>query len=178
MRRRRREHVGDILRRVTPELTIESEARATAHAADGRNIGRDAEGVRVERHDRRTKEHREEPCCNGRPALRRCDADADVVAAVAQLFVADGKADKARAWFNRATAIAPQVGDHWARFAAFEAQQGGGGGLEAVVRRAAAAAPRYGEYWTRVAKRPENAHRPFEETLKKVVASLEDDPPP
>jgi len=110
-------------------------------------------------------------------ALRRCDADADVVAAVAQLFAVDGKADKARAWFNRATAIAPQVGDHWARFAAFEAQQGGGGGLEAVVRRAAAAAPRYGEYWTRVAKRPENAHRPFEETLKKVVASLEDPPP-
>lgn len=111
-------------------------------------------------------------------ALRRCDADPAVLACVAGLFAADRKVDKARAWFRRAVAAAPDVGDHWARFAAFEAQHGGADALAGVVAGAVAAAPRYGEYWTRVAKRPANAHDTTETILRKVVLSLTEDPPP
>jgi pre-mRNA-processing factor 6 len=108
-------------------------------------------------------------------ALRRCDADPAVVACVAGLFAADRKTDKARAWYNRAVALAPDVGDHWARFAAFEAQHGG----EAdVVARCVAAAPRHGETWTRVAKQPENARDATADLLRKVVLALERDPAP
>ena len=108
-------------------------------------------------------------------ALRRCDADPAVVACVAGLFAADRKTDKARAWYNRAVALAPDVGDHWARFAAFEAQHGG----EAdVAARCVAAAPRHGEYWTRVAKQPQNARDATADLLRKVVLSLERDPAP
>jgi pre-mRNA-processing factor 6 len=111
-------------------------------------------------------------------ALRRCDADPAVVACVAGLFAADRKTDKARAWYARAVALAPLVGDYWARYAAFEAQHGGEAAAAEVVARAAAAAPRYGEYWTRVAKRPEHARDTVAQLLAKVVAAMEADPRP
>jgi len=104
-------------------------------------------------------------------ALRRCDADPAVIACVAALFAADRKLDKARSWYNRAVTIAPLIGDNWARYVAFERQHGGG---DDVVRRAVDASPRYGQLWTSVSKRVENAHDSTEVILGKVVALVKE----
>ena len=111
-------------------------------------------------------------------ALKRCDQDAAVVAAVANLFWQDRKADKARAWFNRAVALAPEVGDHWAQLYRFELQLGSPETAAEVARRAAEKAPRYGERWTRVSKDPRNAHLATDALLKKVAVDFETLPPP
>lgn len=75
-------------------------------------------------------------------ALRACDNDPFVIAAVAQLFWNDRKNDKARTWFNRAVMLNPDIGDHWALWYKFEkqygtpenvAQVGFGGGDEQVL---------------------------------------------
>jgi len=104
-------------------------------------------------------------------ALRRCgDGDARVVAAVAALFASDRKAERARAWFERAAALDADDGDVWAAYWAFERGQerqaaaaaaGPGPAVaaaaartEAVAARAARAGPRHGERWPRVAKDP------------------------
>ena len=47
-------------------------------------------------------------------ALKRCDNDARVIVAVANLFVSERKHNKARKWFARATALEPDLGDAWA----------------------------------------------------------------
>lgn len=52
----------------------------------------------------------------GVDALKKCDHDAHVIAAVARLFCHERKVDKARNWFNRAVTLAPDVGDFWAQF--------------------------------------------------------------
>jgi pre-mRNA-processing factor 6 len=97
---------------------------------------------------------------------------------VAGLFAADRKTDKARAWFERCVTAAPDVGDFWARYVAFEAHLGAEAAAAAVAKRCCAAQPRHGEFWARVAKRPENAHESIEKLLAKVVTSIEQETPP
>lgn len=46
------------------------------------------------------------------------------VAAVAQLFWADRKIDKARSWWTRAVTLDPDIGDYWAQLYKFEGQHG------------------------------------------------------
>lgn len=58
-------------------------------------------------------------------ALRRADADADVVMAVAELFGAERKADKARLWLERAVAANPKLGDAWAKLVLLERETHG-----------------------------------------------------
>jgi len=111
-------------------------------------------------------------------ALRRCEGSPAVLAAVAAVFEAEHKVDKARSWLQRATALAPDHGDSWARLYGFEARHGSAAALEGVAAACAAAAPRHGEWWARVAKRLENAGEAARALLPKVVASLLDDPAP
>ncbi|KAK9822995.1 hypothetical protein WJX81_003933 [Elliptochloris bilobata] len=111
-------------------------------------------------------------------ALKRCNDDPHIIAAVAQLFWNDRKVDKARSWFNRAVLLNPDVGDFWALFYKFEAQHGGAEAAAEVAKRCVAAEPRHGERWQRVAKAPVNAHLPLDATLKKVVADVDKEPPP
>lgn len=111
-------------------------------------------------------------------ALKRCDQDPAVIAAVANLFWQDRKVDKARSWFNRAVLLAPDVGDYWAQYLKFEVQHGTPESAAEVVRRCAEKEPRYGERWTRVAKDVRNAHAKPEVLLKKTVVDLDTLPPP
>lgn len=106
-------------------------------------------------------------------ALKRCDHDPFVIAAVARLFWHDRKVEKARNWFNRAVTLAPDIGDFWAYFLKFEKQHGSEEQQAEVVRRCVATEPRHGEAWTRVSKAVENAHLSCEAILKKVVVSLD-----
>ncbi|CAM6093470.1 unnamed protein product [Calypogeia fissa] len=105
-------------------------------------------------------------------ALKKCDHDPFVIAAVAKLFWHDRNVDKARNWLNRAVTLAPDVGDFWAQLYKFELQHGAEEQQHEVLQRCAAAEPRHGERWTKVSKAVENAHQPVEALLKKVVIAL------
>ncbi|ABP00924.1 predicted protein [Ostreococcus lucimarinus CCE9901] len=107
-------------------------------------------------------------------ALRRCDNDPYIIAAIAILFWADRKLDKARSWWNRAVTIAPDIGDHWASYYKFELQTAGEQAAQAVAERCARAAPRHGENWSAMRKRVENWHDPVIEILKKVAAGQDE----
>eukprot|EP00899_Mesostigma_viride_P008244 jgi/Mesvir1/17420/Mv08704-RA.1 len=106
-------------------------------------------------------------------ALKRCDNDPYIIAAVATLFWHDRKVDKARSWFHRAVTLNPDIGDNWVLFYQFECQHGTEESREAVKNRCVAAEPRHGELWCRVAKAVENAHNSVETILKKCVIEKE-----
>lgn len=107
-------------------------------------------------------------------ALKRCDGDARVIAAVARLFWLDRKVDKARAWFNRAATIDPDAGDVWAAYYAFERKHGGEGEAERVMERCAEADPRHGEVWCATRKTVENWRDDARSTLEKTAQKIDE----
>lgn len=100
------------------------------------------------------------------------------IAAVASLFWADRKIDKARSWWSRSVTLDPDIGDHWAQLWKFEGQHGTPESAANVLAKAAAADPHHGERWVRVAKDPANAHQLVDVLLKKVVVDIDTLPPP
>lgn len=86
--------------------------------------------------------------------------------------------DKARSWFNRALLLKPDIGDFWALLYKFECQYGTPEQQAEVLERCKKTDPRHGERWQRVSKNPENAHKPIDFILKKVVLDLDKEPPP
>lgn len=111
-------------------------------------------------------------------ALKHCDSDPYVIAAVALLFWNDRKVEKARSWFNRAVTLDPDIGDFWALFYKFESQHGTPDHQKQVLQRGLEAEPHHGERWTRVSKDPSNAHNSIETLLKKVIVDFDTLPPP
>ncbi|KAG6650223.1 hypothetical protein CIPAW_06G027000 [Carya illinoinensis] len=105
-------------------------------------------------------------------ALKKCDHDPHVIAAVAKLFWHDRKVDKARTWLNRAVTLAPDIGDFWALYYKFELQHGSDENQKDVLKRCIAAEPKHGEKWQAISKSVENSHQPTEAILKKVVVAL------
>lgn len=105
-------------------------------------------------------------------ALKKCNDDPYVVAAVAQLFWHDRKLDKARSWLHRSVTLDPDIGDHWALYYKFELQNGSPEAAADVLTRCIAADPHHGEKWQATAKDLANAHQNTETILKKVVAKL------
>ncbi|XP_054786548.1 protein STABILIZED1-like isoform X2 [Prosopis cineraria] len=105
-------------------------------------------------------------------ALKKCDHDPHVIAAVAKLFWHDRKVDKARTWLNRAVTLAPDIGDFWAWNYKFELQHGAEENQKEVLKRCVAAEPKHGEKWQSISKAVENSHHPTEAILKKVVVLL------
>lgn len=105
-------------------------------------------------------------------ALKRCDNDAHVVLAVAQLFWGDRKLEKARKWLHRATALAPDLGDAWVHALAFELQHGNSESQAEVERRCTAADPAHGERWVAVTKSPAARRMSKLDMLRAAVAQL------
>lgn len=105
-------------------------------------------------------------------ALKKCDHDPHVIAAVAKLFWQDRKVDKARNWLNRAVTLAPDFGDFWAWYYKFELQHGSEENQKDVIKRCISAEPKHGEKWQAISKAVENSHQPTEAILKKVVVAL------
>ncbi|KAJ4825870.1 Protein STABILIZED1 [Turnera subulata] len=105
-------------------------------------------------------------------AVKKCDHDPHVIAAVAKLFWHDRKVDKARSWMNRAVTLSPDIGDFWALYYKFELQHGTEDEQKDVLKRCVAAEPKHGEKWQAVSKAVENSHLPTEAILKKVVIEL------
>uniref|UniRef100_A0A0E0IUQ8 PRP1 splicing factor N-terminal domain-containing protein n=2 Tax=Oryza TaxID=4527 RepID=A0A0E0IUQ8_ORYNI len=105
-------------------------------------------------------------------AIKRCDHDPHVIAAVAKLFWHDRKVDKARSWLNRAVTLAPDIGDFWALYYKFELQHGNADTQKDVLQRCVAAEPKHGERWQAITKAVENSHLSIEALLKKAVLAL------
>ncbi|KAJ4803427.1 Pre-mRNA-splicing factor 6 [Rhynchospora pubera] len=105
-------------------------------------------------------------------ALKKCPEDPYVIAAIAKLFWADRKVDKARNFYNRAVILGPDIGDHWALFYMFELQHGTEETQRIVLQNCASQEPKHGERWQAISKAVENSHLPVEAILKKVVVAL------
>jgi pre-mRNA-processing factor 6 len=107
-------------------------------------------------------------------AIKKCPDDPRVIAAVAALFAGERKNDKARKWFERATAVDLDNGDSWAKLYAFELDAGTKETQENVKHRCVAAEPKHGELWCQVAKATCNRGKPISEVLDIVAAKVLD----
>ncbi|KAH0978655.1 hypothetical protein GBA52_005832 [Prunus armeniaca] len=105
-------------------------------------------------------------------ALRKCDYDPHVIAAVAKLFWHHSEVKRARTWLDRAVTIAPDIGDFWALYFKFELQHGTDENQKDVLRRCIASQPKHGEKWQPISKALHNSHQPTEAILHQVVAVL------
>lgn len=139
-----------------------------------------------------------EPRTQRRPrsleAIKKVDTDPLLFVAVARIFWAERKLDKAQGWFEKALVLDSEIGDTWAWYYKFLLQHGTevgspfprgvsefrlltGVALQEkrgdVISKCVLNEPRYGEYWQRIAKDPKNARKGTEEILKLVTAELE-----
>lgn len=89
-------------------------------------------------------------------ALKKTDDDARVVCAVAQLFLVEGKYERARQWFERAVAADAKWGDGYGWWLKFEVEQAKADTQAATVQRVVDLAhrqeARYGEVFQQVNK--------------------------
>ncbi|KAL5524399.1 PRP1 [Sanghuangporus sanghuang] len=106
-------------------------------------------------------------------ALRKCSGDAQVICAVARLFWAERKVEKARQWFARACATDPDRGDCWAWWLRFEREHGTAEHQQEVIDRCVAAEPHHGPVWQSIAKGPANFGKKTKEILELVAKALE-----
>ena len=109
-------------------------------------------------------------------ALKRCNNDPQIVAAVAQLFWSDNKVEKARSWFQRAVKLEPDNGDLWAALYRFEQAHGDADQRASVVVAGQQADPKHGQRWPGFSKAVENTHASFQDVLEKVAVDLESNP--
>ena len=103
---------------------------------------------------------------------------------LARIFWNERAIDKARAWFERAILMEPDLGDAWAYYYAFECacgEEGVQGEMAPsptetpagrILKRAIAAEPRHGEAWTAISKRVENHGLPLSDILRRVASTL------
>jgi len=78
-------------------------------------------------------------------ALKRLPNDANVVLAVAQMFLADRKRDKALSWLQRAVTLDPDNGDAWGALYMLQSEHGTPDEAAKVVADCVAAEPHHGE---------------------------------
>lgn len=85
-------------------------------------------------------------------AMKKCEHDPAVLLAVAKLFWAERKLQKAREWFTRTVKLEPDLGDAWVYFYKFELMHGTAEQQEEVKKRCIAAEPKHGEIWCKYSK--------------------------
>eukprot|EP00956_Cyclotella_meneghiniana_P015572 scaffold23941_cov42-Cyclotella_meneghiniana.AAC.1 len=105
-------------------------------------------------------------------AIKKCPDDPRVIAAVAALFAGERKNDKARKWFERATAVDSDNGDSWAKLYAFELDAGTKEAQDNVKQRCVSAEPKHGELWCEVAKSVSNRGKSIAEVLEIVSSKI------
>nr|WNZ75750.1 U4/U6 x U5 tri-snRNP complex subunit Prp1 [Trichoderma harzianum] len=106
-------------------------------------------------------------------AIKKVDSDPILFVAVARIFWADRKLEKAQSWFEKALVLDGDCGDSWAWYYRFLVQHGTDEKRADVVTKCVLNEPRHGEVWQAVAKNPKNANKNAEEILKLVAAELE-----
>lgn len=105
-------------------------------------------------------------------AIKRCPESPLVIAAVASLFAADRKVDKARKWLERAVVLDPDIGDSWARYYAFELDFGTTEQQKAVKERCIKAEPKHGLIWQSIVKDMANRNKSVGEGLELVADAI------
>ena len=106
-------------------------------------------------------------------AIKAVDSDPVLFVAVARIFWAERKLDKAMSWFEKAIVCDPDNGDTWAWYVKFLEQHGTTEKREDVVGKFVSQEPRHGEVWQRVRKDPRHANWGVEEVLREVMRVLE-----
>lgn len=126
-------------------------------------------------------------------AVRKSNDDPVVICAIARLFWAERKIEKARSWFNRGVKADKDNGDIWAWWLNFERQHGDANKVSqvsplhqltfihvsvlqerenAVIAQCIAAEPKHGETWPSVAKDMKNIGKTTAEILELVALKL------
>ena len=106
-------------------------------------------------------------------AIRIVDSDPKLFVAVARIFWADRKLDKAQNWFEKALILDTDQGDTWAWYYKFLMQHGTEEKRGEMISKCVLNEPKHGEVWQQVAKNPKNAMMSTEEILKLVAIELE-----
>lgn len=118
-----------------------------------------------------------EPRTQRRPrsleAIKKVDNDPILFVAVARLFWAERKLEKAMNWFEKAIVLDADMGDTWAWYYKFLLQHGTKEKVTEVMGKIADVRPAHGEAWQQISKRPVNAKKGPEEVLKAVAEALE-----
>lgn len=108
----------------------------------------------------------------GLEAIKEVDNDPTLLVAVARIFWAERKLDKAQNWFEKAIVRDADLGDTWAWYLKFLLEHGIAEKREEVISKCVGVEPRHGEVWQRIAKSPANAKKGVEEILHLVAAEL------
>ncbi|PFH56884.1 hypothetical protein XA68_15823 [Ophiocordyceps unilateralis] len=106
-------------------------------------------------------------------AIKKADNNAQLFVAVARIFWADRRLDKAQSWFEKALLLDPDCGDSWAWYHRFLCQHGTEEKRNELVGKCVQNEPKHGEVWAAVAKRPVNANKGVADMLGLVAAELE-----
>ncbi|KAF8340470.1 PRP1 splicing factor, N-terminal-domain-containing protein [Cantharellus anzutake] len=106
-------------------------------------------------------------------ALKKSSDHPLVICAVARLFWAEGKVEKARGWFRRVITANTDIGDCWAWWYKFELEHGTNEQRAHVVDSCNNAEPRHGIVWPRIRKAMENLNKTNSEILELVATALE-----
>jgi pre-mRNA-processing factor 6 len=106
-------------------------------------------------------------------AVRQANNDQHIHLAVARIFWAERKLDKAVTWFERAILHQEDWGDTWAWYYKFLMQYGTEEKKEEVLSKVGMVEPRHGEVWQKVNKDPKNTGKRPAEILKLAVGLLE-----
>lgn len=106
-------------------------------------------------------------------ALKKSSDNPIIICTVARLFWADRSIEKARHWFNRAAATAPDLGDTWGWWLKFERMHGVEEQREEVRKKCVAAEPHHSPVWQGVAKDDANRGKGVGEILEMVADALQ-----
>ncbi|KAG7093896.1 hypothetical protein E1B28_007534 [Marasmius oreades] len=115
-------------------------------------------------------------------ALKKSNDNPLIICAVARLFWAERKLEKAREWFGRAVPPRQEssdvdngadIGDLWGWWLKFERQHGVEEQREIVRSKCEAAEPRHGPTWQAIAKDLKNTGKSIREILEMVADSLQ-----
>ena len=106
-------------------------------------------------------------------ALKKCDHDPAVLLAVAKLFWAERKLQKAREWFTRTVKLESDLGDAWINFYKFELIHGTEQQQNEVKARCISAEPKHGEIWCKYSKNIEYWQQKTEFFLLLAASELE-----
>lgn len=85
-------------------------------------------------------------------ALKKCDNDPLVFVAVAKVFWADRRLEKAKMWLERAIAVNPKYGDAWAYLYMYARQNETPEVQAQIIQRCTQAEPNQGDVWRSVSK--------------------------
>jgi len=100
---------------------------------------------------------------------------AQVICAIARLFWAERKIEKARQWFERSVApdSEPDWGDSWGWWLKFEREHGTAEYRQRVLDQCSAREPHHGRVWSSIAKDTSNFGKSTAEILELVANALE-----